>query len=142
MPAFRMNLIIIAALSSKYSKRVDELQYLYFFLSVCLSFSLWQYGHPAIHFALKRARNIFFFLVASFHFTHFLLLSQYSTQFCPFAFSLSFYPLPPFPSFSSSPLPYISFSFFPCFLPGKFEHFSYLPGSVATMLLRFFEHWP
>ena len=72
-------------------------------------------------------QKIFFFLVASqapsFLFTHFLLLSQYTTPFYPFAFlslflslafpsSLAFSPFFPLPSLS-----------FPFFLRGKFEHF-------------------
>ena len=74
-------------------------------------------------------------------------LSSYYT-FCssfpihhPFPFSPSFFPFlstPFFISFSSFPFPCVSFSCFPSFLPGKFEHFSYLPSSAATMLLRFF----
>ena len=51
--------------------------------------------------------------------------------------SFSSFLLPP-PSLSfCCPLPFVRFSFLPFFLPGKFDHFSYLPGSAATMLLQF-----
>ena len=64
---------------------------------------------------IPRPKNIFFLLVASqalsFLFTHFLLLSQYTTSFCPFTF-LSFFlspaSLPFFPFFR---LPSVYFSF-------------------------------
>ena len=45
---------------------------------------------------------------------------------------------------SSSCPPFFPF-YFPSFrfvfLPGKFQYFSYLPGSAATTLLHFFESW-
>ena len=90
----------------------------------------------------RQGSKIFFFLVASqvpsLLFTHFLLLSKYTTLFYSFTF-LSF-PLPflPFlPYLLSFHFPFLPFVL-PFFLSGKFEHFSCLPGSAATALLRFF----
>ena len=58
------------------------------------------------------------------------------TPFCLFTF-LSFC-LPLAPSFLYLFSPSFRFFFlFPFILPGKLEHFSYLPGSTATTLLRF-----
>ena len=93
-------------------------------------------------YCLPGPKKIFFFLVArqapSFIFTHFLLLSQYTSPFCPFAFSSVLLSSSSLPSFPSYPLLSV-FLLFPFFLPGTFELFSYLPGSAATTLLRLFE---
>ena len=101
---------------------------------------------PSVHIdfdnrhCLSGPKSIFFLVASqapSFLFTRTLCPSQYTSPFCPFTI-LSFF-LPP----SSLPFsPFFSPSFhffflFPFFLPGKFEHFSCLPGSTATMLLRF-----
>ena len=78
---------------------------------------------------------VFFFQAASqapsFLCTHFLLLSKYTTLLYLFTF-LSLFLSPSFPSSPALfPLPSILF-LFPFFFPGKFEHFSYLPGSAAS----------
>ena len=45
---------------------------------------------------------------------------------------------PSFPSFLSSIFLSVSFALLPYFLPGKFEHISYLPGGAATTLPCYF----
>ena len=81
-----------------------------------------------------RAQNSFPFLVTSqalsFLVTHLFLLSLYTAPFYPLSF-LSFI------SFLSFPFPSVFLFLFPIFLPGKLEHFSYLPGSTTTMLRHF-----
>ena len=92
----------------------------------------------AINMPISRASKRFSFLVAgqalSFLLPLFLLLSLHTASFYPFSFSLPSFPPFPFPF-----LPICCFFLFPCFLLGKFEHFSYFLGSAATSLRRTFE---
>ena len=84
-------------------------------------FSSWQQAKH-LHFSLQ---TLFFFPNIPPH----SISLPFSPCFSPFPFP------PPLLYF-----PFLPFLFlFPFFLPGKFEHLSYLPGSAGTMLLRFFE---
>ena len=93
-----------------------------------------------INFSFQVANQALLFLVQ-----HFLLRSLFTApsrlHTIRFLSLLSFFPFLPFPPLPSSLsnrslfLPFIfHFSFF---LPGKFENFSYIPGSTVTTLLRF-----
>ena len=89
---------------------------------------------PKNIFLPEQAKHLLFF------FTHFLPLSRYANPFCPFTFLFPLLLSFPFlPSFLFFLFPFRFFFLFLFFLPGKFEHFSYLPSSTATTLLRFFE---
>ena len=94
---------------------------------------------------ISAQKNIFLPSSKPSPFISFHTLSSSFLIYCP---SLSLYlslhvsfPVVSFHScFLSLPSPSFRFFFlFPSFLPGKFEHFSYLPGSAATTLLRFIE---
>ena len=86
-----------------------------------------------------RAQKIFFFLVAqapSFALHTFFFFPNVPPHSVPLPFSFFLYSsFPPFFLFYSPS--FCFFLLFPFFLPGKFEHFRYLPGSTATTLLCF-----